>query len=329
MIRWGVISTANIAKNQVIPAILESKNSILHSIASRNLKKAETLCQEFNASIPYGSYEELLACPQVDAIYIPLPTAQHVEWSLKCLEAGKNVLCEKPIALRSSDIQSLIKAEAKSGCILSEAFMVYYHPQWKKVKELIAEGQIGNLKHIQGSFTYYNKDPGNMRNRPELGGGVLPDIGVYPLVTTRIATGEEPQTIRAKVEIDKTFGVDTYASVELGFNNFDLSFYVSTQMSLRQRMVFHGDDGRIEVHAPFNARTYGDPSISVHSLNNNEILEFRFGEINQYTLQIEAFSHAIQEKNSDHLFSLEDSYKNQLVIDGIFEASKNDRIQRI
>ena len=329
MIRWGVISTANIAKTQVIPAILESKNSILHSIASRNLKKAENLCQQFGGSKPYGSYEDLLTCPEVDAIYIPLPTSQHVEWSLKCLEAGKNVLCEKPIALKARDIEILIKAEAKSDCILSEAFMVYYHPQWKKVKELIAEGRIGNLRHVQGSFTYYNKDPKNMRNRLDLGGGVLPDIGVYPVVTTRIATGEEPLNIRSRVEIDKSFGVDVYASVELGFKHFDLSFYVSTQMSLRQKMVFHGDDGRIEVHAPFNARTYGDSRISIHSLNNDQTVDIRFGEINQYTLQIEAFSEAIQKKNNNRVFSLEDSYKNQLIIDGIFKASQSQKSKPI
>ena len=321
MIRWGVLSTANIARNQVIPAILESKNAILHSIASRDLEKAKICCQQFGSSRPFGSYEELLACPDVDAIYIPVPTSQHVEWSLKCLEAGKHVLCEKPIALKAAEIGTLIKAEAKSACILSEAFMVYYHPQWHTVKNLIADGKIGTLKHVQGSFTYYNKDPENMRNNPELGGGVLPDIGVYPIVTTRFVTGEEPQSIRARVEIDKTFGVDTYASVELGFKHFDLSFYVSTQMSLRQKMVFHGDNGRIEVHAPFNARNYGDSKVSIHSLDNNETQYVRFGEVNQYRLQIEAFSRAIEENNKDQLFSLEDSFKNQLVIDEIFKAS--------
>ena len=329
MIRWGVISTANIAKNQVIPAILESKNSILHSIASRDSEKAEFLCKQFGVSRAYGSYEELLNCTEVDAIYIPLPTSQHVEWSIKCLEAKKNVLCEKPIALRASEIESLMEAEAKSNCILSEAFMVYYHPQWEKVHDLISEGRIGKLKHVQGAFTYFNKDPKNMRNRPDLGGGVLPDIGVYPLVTTRMVTGKEPKSARSKIEIDKSFGVDVYASVDLAFDDFDLNFYVSTQMSLRQKMVFHGDAGRIEVHAPFNARVYGDSRVSVHSSNNNEKMDIRFGEVNQYTLQIETFSEAVKKKNNHKLFSLENSYRNQLAIDAIFRASDSKKSELI
>ena len=140
--------------------------------------------------------------------------------------------------------------------------MVYYHPQWKKVKELILNGEIGELKHVQGCFTYFNIDPKNMRNIPELGGGVLPDIGVYPLVTTRMVTEQEPIKVSSKIKYDKKFMTDIYASVEVTFKNFDLSFYVSTQMSLNQKMIFHGSKGKIEIHAPFNARLYGDATVS-------------------------------------------------------------------
>ena len=165
---------------------------MLAGIASRDLAKAQALAKQFGALKAYGSYEDMLADPEIDGIYIPLPTSQHVEWTIKCADAGKHVLCEKPISLNAAEIDLLVAARERNKVVISEAFMVTYHPQWMKVRDLIANGAIGTLRHVQGAFTYFNTDPANMRNILELGGGALPDIGVYPTVTTRFATGKEP-----------------------------------------------------------------------------------------------------------------------------------------
>lgn len=173
MFRWGVLSTAKIAREQLIPAIVEAEDSVLSAIASRDLSKAKKLAAHFGARHAFGSYEELLASDQVDGVYIPLPTSQHVEWTAKAIEAGKHVLVEKPLALDAKDIAPLIKLRNKKKVLVCEAFMVTYHPQWLKVRELVQSGAIGTLKHVQGAFTYFNVDPNNMRNRLELGGGAL------------------------------------------------------------------------------------------------------------------------------------------------------------
>ena len=239
------------------------------------------------------------------------------------------MLCEKPIALNVKEIDRINLEINKSNKIFSEAFMVYYHPQWKKVKELILNGEIGELKHVQGCFTYFNIDPKNMRNIPELGGGVLPDIGVYPLVTTRMVTEQEPIKVSSKIKYDKKFMTDIYASVEVTFKNFDLSFYVSTQMSLNQKMIFHGSTGKIEIHAPFNARLYGDAIVSLSKSDNSEKVHFRFGETNQYKLQIEAFADAIKRNDNSDLFSIQNSRNNQKIIDKIFQSYKKQKVLKI
>ena len=205
MFRWGVLSTAKIGRDQVIPAIVEAENGVLAAIASRDIKKGRALAKRFGALHAFGSYEELLASDTVDGVYIPLPTSQHVEWAAKAAEAGKHVLVEKPLALDAKDIAPLIKLRNRKKVLISEAFMVTYHPQWLKVRELVRSGAIGKLRHVQGAFTYYNVDPKNMRNQLSLGGGALPDIGVYPTVSTRFVTGKEPKRVQATIERDKKF----------------------------------------------------------------------------------------------------------------------------
>ena len=322
MIRWGVLSTAKIGREQVIPAILEAEGASLTAISSRDPKKAKALADHFGAPFSFGCYEELISSQHIDAVYIPLPTSDHVNWSIKTAEMGKHVLCEKPIALKSSDIDRLIETESQSKVFISEAYMVTYHPQWIKVKDLLQNGKIGPLKQVQGAFTYFNKDPTNMRNRLELGGGGLPDIGVYPIVTTRFASNQEPHSVTSRIKYDTHFKTDTFASAQVHFDEFDLSFYCSTQMALRQHMTFHGEDGRIEVHAPFNARIYGHSRVTVHSQDDTKVEEFKFGEINQYKLQIEKFSEAIKNGTQDGIFSLTESKKNQKVIDAIYFSDK-------
>ncbi len=322
MFRWGIISTANIGLGAVLPAIAASDNGVIHGIASRNEVRAREVADRFGAPLSFGSYEELLASDEIDGVYIPLPTSQHIEWAVKAANAGKHVLCEKPIALNAAQIDEVIKARDANGVVVSEAFMVTYHPQWLKVRDLIADGAIGPVRMVQGAFSYFNMDGDNMRNIPELGGGALPDIGVYPTVSTRFSTGQEPQRVSATVRRDPNFGTDVWSSIRADFGEFELSFYVSTQMALRQHMCFHGETGRIEVPAPFNADKFGGPRIQLHDQGNSKVEEFRFIGPDQYRLQAEAFVRHVQGKG-DPIFTLEDSIKNQKLIDAIYKAGES------
>lgn len=332
MFRWGVLSTAKIAREQMLPALADSENGVVSAIASRDPERARALADRFGAPQAYGSYEELLNSNEVDGVYIPLPTSQHVEWSLKAAEAGKHVLCEKPIALHADEISALITARDDNKVLVSEAFMVNYHPQWTKVAELIADGAIGQLRHVAGVFCYNLMDPDNMRNRPELGGGGLPDIGVYPTVTTRIATGREPLRVQATVERDPNFGTDRYASIKADFGGFELSFYCATQMALRQHMVFHGETGFIEVPAPFNGGEYGHATVILHDQTHSGAQTFRFPGVRQYRLMAEAFARAARGKalETDRpIFSLENSELNQKLIDAIYRAGESSGWVRV
>lgn len=328
MFRWGVLSTAKIGREQLLPAIVESENGVLSAIASRDLSKAKALGERFGARHAFGSYEELLASKEVDGVYIPLPTSQHVEWTAKAIEAGKHVLVEKPLALDAKDIPPLIKLRDEKKVLVCEAFMVVYHPQWIKVRDLIAGGAIGRLRHVQGAFSYYNVDPKNMRNQLDLGGGALPDIGVYPTVSTRFSTGKEPLRVQATIERDKTFGTDIYSSIRADFGDFELSFYLSTQMAARQVMVFHGEKGFIEVFAPFNAGLYDHHRIELHNQNHTEAQVFRFPGTQQYRLECEAFVRAAR-GGKDRVFTLEESVLNQKVIDAIFRAGEKDGWEKV
>lgn len=323
MFRWGVLSTAKIGREQLLPAIVEAENGVLSAIASRDLSKAKTLAERFGAHHAFGSYEELLASKDIDGVYIPLPTSQHVEWTAKAIEAGKHVLVEKPLALDAKDIPPLIKLRDQKKVLVCEAFMVIYHPQWIKVRDLIASGAIGRLRHVQGAFSYYNVDPNNMRNQLDLGGGALPDIGVYPTVSTRFSTGKEPLRVQAAIERDKKFGTDIYSSIRADFGDFELSFYLSTQMAARQVMVFHGEKGFIEVFSPFNAGLYDHHRVELHNQNHSEAQVFRFPGTQQYRLEVETFARAAQ-GGKERVFTLEESVLNQKVIDAIFRAGGKD-----
>ncbi len=328
MFRWGILSTAKIAREQVLPAMADAHNCTISAIASRDGTRARALADRFGAQHAFDSYEALLASDVIDGVYIPLPTSQHVDWSLKAAAAGKHVLCEKPIAIQASEIDQLIAARDTYGVLISEAFMVHYHAQWHKVRSLIADGAIGPLRRVDGAFAYYNVDPDNMRNQPDLGGGALRDIGVYPLVTTRFATGLEPQRVRSRIRFSPEFGTDIYASVNLDFGAFDLSFYCSTQMALRQSMVFHGEKGWIEVHAPFNAGEYGFGKITLNSADHDAQQVFRFSGERQYRSQIEAFVDAANGGDAD-VFTLENAQGNQRAIDAIFTAGKHGGWQSV
>ena len=322
MLRWGILSTAKIGINHVIPALLASDNGVVSAIASRNKGRAKAVADRFGVGHAFGSYEELLESDEVDAVYIPLITSQHVEWSIRAADAGKHVLCEKPIALHADEISAIIEARDRNNVLISEAFMVTYHPQWHKVRDLISSGAIGTLKHVQAAFTYHNTDAENMRNILSQGGGALPDIGVYPTVTTRFATGAEPLRVCAGVERDPNNGTDIYASWRADFGTFELSAYVGTKMALRQDISFHGDEGWIEVKAPFNAGIYDADIVTLHNQDRNESQSFRFAGVDQYRLQAESFARRVA-GGKDDVFSLENSINNQKLIDAIYRAGES------
>ncbi|MDE1159963.1 MAG: Gfo/Idh/MocA family oxidoreductase [Neorhizobium sp.] len=323
MLRFGILSTAKIGRELVAPAIQDAENCVISAFASRDLQKAKDLAARFGAPHAFGSYEEMLSSDVIDAVYIPLPTSQHVEWSKKAAEAGKHVLVEKPLALKAQEIKDLIAVRDRTGVVISEAFMVTYAPVWAKVKALLAEGAIGRLRHVQGAFSYFNRDPGNMRNIPELGGGALPDIGVYPTIATRFATGAEPLRVKSTIERDADFGTDIYANVKADFGTFDMTFYVATQMAARQVMVFHGTEGFIEVKSPFNANRYGAEEIELSNQNHQQAQIFRFPDSRQYKRQVEAFAKAAAGEISAVL-PLESSHANQRFIDAIYRASEKE-----
>lgn len=323
MLRFGILSTAKIGRELVVPAIQDAENCVVTAIASRDLSKARAMADRFSVPHAFGSYEEMLASDLIDAVYIPLPTSQHVEWTIKAADAGKHVLCEKPIALKASEIDALIAARDRNKVLVSEAYMVTYSPVWRKVRELLKDGAIGRLRHVQGAFTYFNRDPDNMRNIPELGGGGLPDIGVYPTITTRFVTGKEPHRVQATTERDPEFGTDIYSSVRADFGDFELSFYISTQLAARQVMVFHGDQGFIEVKSPFNADRYGAEELELTNQNHSQSQLFRFQDARQYKLEAEAFSRAAM-GGKEEVVTLENSANNQKLIDAIYRASEKD-----
>jgi ribosomal protein L23 len=271
MFRWGILSTARIGREQVIPQLQDSENGVVTAIASRDHARARALADRFGAPLAFWSYEDLLASDQVDGVYIPLPTSQHIEWSIRAAQAGKHVLCEKPIALHADEITPLIVTRDANKVLVCEAFMVTYHPQWRKVRELIADGAIGRLRHVQGAFSYFNIDPDNMRNQPDLGGGGLPDIGVYPTVSTRFSTGREPLRVQAVVERDPGFRHRHLRQRQGGFRRFrnellllDPDGAQAIDGVPRREGLHRGDS------APFNAGDYGHAAITLHNADHEQ-----------------------------------------------------------
>jgi len=319
-IRWGILSTAKIGREWVMPAIRLSRNGTLSALASRDPARGSVVCERFDITNLYSSYEDLIASPEVDAIYISLPNTMHVEWTRKAIEAGKHVLCEKPIAMKAEEVDGLIEARDKKGVLAGEAFMVAHHPQWQMTRDIIASGRIGKLRIVEGSYTYDNREATNIRNRRELGGGGLRDIGVYPVVTTRLATGREAVSATANIDWDPAFRTDRFASCWVDFEEFALSFYCGTQAARRQQMTFHGDKGWMRLDAPFNPGIYDQASVTIRMNDASRIEQTTFPQANQYQLMVENFGDAAQAKGT-FAFPLESSRANQRVLDMIFAAA--------
>ena len=316
-VRWGILGAAKIAKEWVCPGIHTSERGVVAAVASRTPSKAEALAAPYGARV-HSRYEALLADPEIDAVYIPLPNTEHVEWTEKALAAGKHVLCEKPIALKAEEIDRLIAARDRSGKLAAEAFMVTHHAQWRRVRELVRGRAIGRLRHVQGAFSFLLRDPANIRNDASRGGGALRDIGVYPCVATRFVTEVEPVAI-THAEIDWDMGIDATARVMAAFPDFHLDFYVSMRMAPRQLMAFHGEDAVVTIRAPFNAYAYADQVVELREADGRVVLE-RFGMAEQYRAQADAFNASVLD-GAPYACPLEFSRGNQAMIDMIYAAA--------
>ena len=324
-IRWGVLSTANIGLKKVIPGMQRCEHATVDAIASRNLEKAREAAESLGIARTYGSYEELLADPEIDAIYNPLPNNLHMPWTIKAAEAGKHVLCEKPISLTVAEAKSLLPVRERTGVKIGEAFMVNTHPQWIRVRELLDAGRIGELRAVMGFFSYYNVNPANIRNIVEAGGGGLMDIGCYMIHAARYAFRQEPSRAVALMERDPQMGTDRLTSALLDFPDGQAVFTCSTQLAPYQRVQFVGTKGRIELLVPVNAPPDREVKLLVDSgadLFGGGIEEEAFSICDQYTRQGDAFSRAILE-DCEVPVPVEDAIANMAVIEALFRSAKS------
>src|ERR1044072_2747734 len=321
-VRWGILSTAKIALTKVMPAMQQSASCEIVAIASRDLAKAKAASDELNIPNAYGSYEELLEADSIEAVYNPLPNNLHVPWTVKAAEAGKHVLCEKPIALNAAEARTLIEVRNRTGVRIQEAFMVRTHPQWVETRRLIHSGRIGSLRSIAGFFSYNNPDPTNIRNQLDLGGGALMDIGCYPITISRFMYETEPTRVLGLIERDAATGTDTLTSAVLDFPNGHSTFTCSTRLAPYQRMIFTGTEGRIEVLIPFNAPNDRPTRL----LLDDETIEFPVCD--QYEIQGSLISRAIRE-NSEQPIPLEDAINNMAVIDAVFRSATTSQWEEV
>lgn len=330
-IRWGVLSTALIGVDKVIPAMQRGQYCHVLGLASRDLAKAQEIAARLGIPRPYGSYEELLADPDIDAIYNPLPNHLHVPWSIKAIAAGKHVLCEKPIGLSSAEGQQLVDAaRAHPRLKVMEAFMYRHHPQWQKARQLVNEGAIGPLRTIQTFFSYHLDDPTNIRNIAAIGGGGLWDIGCYAISVPRFIFGREPVRVSGMVEFDPRFGTDRMASALLDFgpdangNNGTATFTVSTQLAPYQRVNIAGVEGRIEIEIPFNAPPDRPCRIWLQreggTVAGDGAQEILFPITDQYTVQGDLFAQAIL-NDAAVPTPIEDAVANMKVIERVFASA--------
>ena len=320
-VRWGVLGAAKIATVKVIPAMQRGTCSEVVAIASRDLEKARRSAAELGIPKAYGSYEELLADPEIEAVYNPLPNHLHVPWSIRAAEAGKHVLCEKPIALSVAECQTLIDARDRTGVKIGEAFMVRTHPQWLRAREIVRSGEIGELRAVVAMFSYFNRDTANIRNVPEWGGGALMDIGCYPIQISRFLFEQEPVGVMGRLELDPDMGIDRLTSALLDFPSGHGVFTCSTQMAPYQKLQVLGTRGRIEVEIPFNAPPDRPTRIFVD--NGSGVRTEEFAICDQYTIQGDLFSRAVRE-GGEVPTPLEDSLRNMQVIEDLVSYSNRN-----
>jgi predicted dehydrogenase len=330
-IRWGVLGAAKIATEKVIPAMQRGEHTVVDAIASRDLATARAAASRLGIPKAYGSYEDLLADPDIDAVYNPLPNHLHVPWTTKAAEAGKHVLCEKPIALDADEARGLLEVRDRTGVRIQEAFMVRTHPQWLKARDLVRGGRIGELRAMAGYFSYFNADPANIRNVPAYGGGALLDVGCYLINTARFLFGREPVRVIGLIDRDPAMGTDRLTSLMMDFEPGHAIGTCSTQVVWSQRVVLFGTTGRITLEIPFNAppdrpcRLLVDPGTDLTGAAA-EVIEL--DTCNQYTIQGDRFSKAILD-GTDVPCPLEDAVRNMACIDALFRSAQTGRWERM
>lgn len=322
-IRWGVLSTAKIGREKVIPALQKCSNGSVDAICSRNLEQATATAQLLNIGKAYGSYEELLNDPEIDAIYNPLPNNLHVEWTIKAMQAGKHVLCEKPIGVSAAEAEKLVQEAKKYPHLkVMEAFMYRFHPQWQKVKSLVADGVIGEIKAVQSFFSYFNIDPKNIRNNVEVAGGALMDIGCYCVSFPRFLFESEPIRVVSCIDRDPEWKTDRLTTAMLDFGDGKVStFTCSTQLMPYQRVNILGTNGHIEIEIPVNAPKDAASKVWVRTKTGSE--EIIVEAVDQYTLQGELFAQSILD-DSPVPTDLQDAVNNMNVIEAIFESAETN-----
>ena len=322
-VRWGIISTANIGMAKVTPGIMKSPHSVVTAIASRDFARAREAADQLGIAKAYGSYDEMLADPEIDAVYNPLPNHLHVDLTLAAAQAGKHVLCEKPMGLDAKDADRL--RAVPDGILVAEAFMVRYHPQWLRAREIAKSGELGEVRAVFSLFTYFNTDPANVRNQADIGGGGVLDIGCYPVTGGRFIFEAEPKRVVSLVDRDPVFRTDRQASVIADFGNGrHLTFLVSTQLINTQSIEIVGTKGRVEILIPFNAPQDERTAIIVdkgESLDGNLARREIMPASDQYTEQAEAFALAVLGKQP-LLWGIEDAVKSMRVLDAIFESER-------
>jgi predicted dehydrogenase len=321
-VRWGILSTAKIGTGQVIPAMQAGESCDIVAIASRDLDRAQAVAGQLDIPKAYGSYEALLADPEIDAVYNPLPNHMHVPWSVQALEAGKHVLCEKPIALTAAEAKRLLDASRQHPELkVMEAFMYRFHPQWQRAKHLVEAGEIGELQTIQSFFAYYNVDPSNIRNQADIGGGGLMDIGCYCISLSRFIFGAEPDRVFGIVEYDLDFDTDRLASGVLEFEAGTATFTCATQLTPFQRVNIFGNRGRVEIEIPFNAPV--DRPCRMWHQKGDHVEEIVLPVANQYTIQGNLFSQAVL-NDTPVPTPLEDAVNNMRVIEAVVHSDERD-----
>ena len=329
-IRWGVLGVAGIAVKKVIPAMQRGKLSEITGLASRDLDRARAATKQLKIPKAFGSYEELLSDPEIDAVYNPLPNHLHVPWSIKAAEAGKHVLCEKPIAMSAAETLQLIEARDRTKVKIGEAFMVRTHPLWLRAREIVHSGALGELRAISSTFSYFNEDPKNIRNMPDIGGGGLMDVGCYPITMSRFLFEREPDRVVSLIDRDPALKTDRLASALLDFAPGQALFTCSTQLVPFQRMQVLGTKGRIEIEIPYNippdrpSRIFLDDGSQPGGVNAKTE---EFETVDQYTIQGDEFSRAILD-DTEVPVPLEDALANMAVIDALFRSGQTGQWER-
>lgn len=317
-LRWGVLSTANIAQTKVMPAIQHSAHNELVAISSRTPAAADNCAGAFGLTQIHHSYEALLDDPNVDAIYNPLPNHLHVDWSIKALEAGKHVLCEKPLGLNTADAQRLVDAANNYPHLkVMEAFMYRFHPQWQALKQLVDAGELGKIRTIHSHFSYNNRSLTNIRNIKEMGGGALLDIGCYCVSLSRWLFNEEPLKVIGAVSDFPDQEVDCLTSGILSFSDGTATFTCATKVQPKQYIEIYGEEGSASIEIPFNPPADQPARLFITQGEKKRTIEFT--PIDQYGLMVDAFALSVL-NNTPVSTPLSDAINNMRVIDAIFTS---------